>query len=34
MASILVPRTALGISIRNRALGILSLYAAIKRWAP
>jgi 2-polyprenyl-6-methoxyphenol hydroxylase-like FAD-dependent oxidoreductase len=34
LASILVPRTALGISIRNRALGILRLYAAIKRWAP
>ena len=34
LASILVPRTALGISIRNRALGILRLYAALKRWAP
>jgi 2-polyprenyl-6-methoxyphenol hydroxylase-like FAD-dependent oxidoreductase len=34
MASILVPRTALGVSIRNRALAILRLYAAIKRWSP
>jgi 2-polyprenyl-6-methoxyphenol hydroxylase-like FAD-dependent oxidoreductase len=34
LASVLVPRTQLGISIRNRALAILRLYAALKRWAP
>jgi len=30
LASILVPRTQLGISARNRALGLVGLYAAIK----
>lgn len=34
MASVLVPRTELGITLRNRALGLLRLYAAVKGWAP
>ena len=34
IASILVPKTQLGIAVRNRALGILRLYAAIKGWVP
>jgi 2-polyprenyl-6-methoxyphenol hydroxylase-like FAD-dependent oxidoreductase len=31
IASILVPRTQFGISLRNRAVGVLSAYAAAKR---
>ena len=34
IASILVPKTQLGIAVRDRALGILRLYAAIKGWVP
>ena len=34
LISILVPKTQLGIAVRNRALGILRLYAATKGWVP
>jgi hypothetical protein len=34
IASILVPKTQLGIAVRDRALVILRAYAFLKGWAP